>query len=78
MKDHIAATMGAAERLTWKGQTLATWRLGRETTRLDLDRLRRERPDIAAGYTLKGNGVRRLHIGKGQADRTGAVKGTRT
>lgn len=78
VKDHIAATMGAAERLTWRGQTLATWRLGRETTRLDLDRLRRERPDIAAGYTIKGSGVRRLHIGKGQADRTGAVKGTRT
>ncbi len=78
VKDHVAATMGAAERLTWRGQTLATWRLDRKTTQLDLDRLRRERPDIAADYTVKGRGARRLQVGTGQADRTGAGKGTWT
>ena len=62
IKDRIATTMGPAERLTWQGQTLATWKLGRETSRLDLERLRREQPDIVTRYTIKGRGTRRLQI----------------
>jgi predicted phage-related endonuclease len=62
IKDRIAASMGPAERLTWHGQTLATWKLGKGTSRLDLNRLRREQPDIVTGYTVKGRGTRRLQI----------------
>lgn len=61
-KDRIACHMGPAERLTWQGQTIATWKLGKETSRLDIDRLRRERPDIVAGYTVRGRGSRRLQL----------------
>ncbi len=75
-KDRIACYMGPAERLTWQGQTIATWKLGKETSLLDLDRLKRERPDIVAGYTLRRQGSRRLQLG---AAHTGRVtNGTQT
>jgi putative phage-type endonuclease len=69
IKDHIATTMGPAEQLTWRGQTLATWKLGRETSRLDLDRLRREQPSLVTEYTVKGRGTRRLQICAKQRER---------
>lgn len=62
LRDKIAVAIGDAESLTWEGQTLATWRLCNGPARLDTERLRRERPDVAADYTVKGPATRRLLI----------------
>ncbi len=62
LKDSIALSIGPAERLTWQGETLATWRLSRGSSRLDTERLRRERPDIVEGYTVQGTPTRRLQL----------------
>ena len=39
-----------------------SWRLGKGATRIDTERLRRERPDIAQHYTVQGVSSRRLQI----------------
>lgn len=62
LNDSVAVFMGAAERLTWQGKTLATWRLSKGAARLDGERLRRERPDIAESYTVQSPATRRLQI----------------
>lgn len=62
LNDCVAVSMGAAERLTWQGKTLATWRLSKGVARLDVERLRRERPDIAESYTVHSPATRRLQI----------------
>ena len=62
LRDSIALSIGPAERLTWQGETVATWRLSRGTSRLDTERLRRERPEIVEGYTVEGTPTRRLHL----------------
>jgi predicted phage-related endonuclease len=59
-KDRIACHMGPAERLTWQGQTIATWKLGKETSRLDIDRLRRERPDIADNLNALADTIEKI------------------
>jgi putative phage-type endonuclease len=60
LKDSIAKAIGSAERLTWQGRTVASWRLGRGSARLDTERLRRECPDIVERYTVQGAASRRL------------------
>jgi len=62
LNDCVAVSMGAAERLTWQGKTLATWRLSKGAARLDGERLKRERPDIVERYTVNGPATRRLQI----------------
>lgn len=62
LNDSVAVSMGAAERLTWQGKTLATWRLSKGAARLDGERLKRERPDIVERYTVNGLATRRLQI----------------
>ena len=63
IKDRLAVLMGGAERLKHGGQTLATWRKSAPTRRVDLARLRRDRPEIVADYLLEGEPGRRLHLG---------------
>lgn len=62
LNDSVAVSMGAAERLTWQGKTLATWRLSKGAARLDGERLKRERPDIVESYTAHSPVTRRLQI----------------
>lgn len=62
LKDLIATHMGPAERLMHGLQTLATWRLCKGATRVDLQRLWRERPEIAEIYSVPGTATRRLQI----------------
>jgi predicted phage-related endonuclease len=62
LNDCVAVSMGGAERLTWQGKTLATWRLSKGVARLDVERLRRERPDITESYTVHSPATRRLQI----------------
>ena len=67
IKDRLAVSMGEAERLTHGGKTLATWRACAPSQRLDLARLRRERPDIASAYALTSQASRRLVLATGDA-----------
>jgi putative phage-type endonuclease len=63
VRDEVASAMGPAERLTWQGRTLATWRRSRPASRLDAARLRREMPELAQAYSLESAPARRLVIG---------------
>ena len=69
LKDSVAVSMGPAERITWHGQTLASWRLSKGADRLGTERLRRERPDIVADFTVTSLGTRRLHINTAALDK---------
>ncbi len=62
LRDRVAVAMGPAEELTCAGQTVATWRRSRDATRLDTERLRRERPDVFRSYCVVRPGSRRLLI----------------
>ena len=55
--------IGGAERLTHGGRTLATWRTPAPARRVDLARLRRDRPELVADYLLEGVPARRLQLG---------------
>jgi predicted phage-related endonuclease len=60
IKDQLTASMGDAERLCAKGKTIATWRSCAPTQRLDVTRLRRERPDLLKEYVVETPATRRL------------------
>jgi predicted phage-related endonuclease len=62
LNDSIAVSMGPAERLTWQGKTLATWRLSKGATRLDTDRLKQEHPEIFERYRVQGHRTRHLRV----------------
>ena len=68
LKDEIALGMRDAERICSNGKTLATWRSVAPSRRVDLARLRRERPEIAGEYLIESATARRLVI-------TGATNG---
>ncbi len=70
IKDSIALTLGSAERLTCDGNTLASWRLAKGASRLDTEKLRRERPDIVEKYSSKSPGSRRLLVNTPKANFT--------
>jgi putative phage-type endonuclease len=60
IKDQLAVSMGGAERLCAQGKTLATWRSCAPTQRVDVTRLRRDRPDIVRDYIVETPAARRL------------------
>jgi putative phage-type endonuclease len=62
LKDRLAVAMGPAESLSFGGKTLASWRNSKGVSRIDVERLRRERPDVARDYTVSSPGGRRLLI----------------
>lgn len=63
IKDELALQMRDAERITHQGTTLATWRTGSPARRVDLERMRREVPDVVARYTVESAPTRRLVMG---------------
>jgi putative phage-type endonuclease len=63
IKQQLTATMKDAEHICSEGKTLATWRSCAPSQRLDVSRLRRERPDIADSYFVKSEPTRRLVLG---------------
>lgn len=60
IKDEITCSMGEAESITYSGKTLATWKNVRPADRIDVARMRRERPDLVAQYSLKSAPSRRF------------------
>ena len=52
--------MGDAERITYGGETVATWRNVKPSVRMDVARIRRERPELIGDYTLKTAPTRRF------------------
>ena len=63
IKFELAAKMKGAEQITSHGKTLATWRCGSPVKRVDVARLRREAPEVAAQYMTESQPSRRLVIG---------------
>lgn len=63
IKLHLTALMKDAERICSQGRTLATWRSCAPSQRVDVARLRQERPDIAGEYLVKSSPTRRLVLG---------------
>jgi putative phage-type endonuclease len=60
IKDQLTASISDAERLCTQGKTIATWRSCAPTQRLDVTRLRRERPDLLKEYVVEKPATRRL------------------
>lgn len=52
--NRLRARMGEADALLVGGQRVATWRARQGSSRVDVERLRRERPDVAAEFTVVG------------------------
>jgi len=63
IKDDLAIQMRDAECISHQGNTLATWRTASPTRRLDLERMKREEPDLVARYTVESTPTRRLVLG---------------
>ena len=63
IKQRLTALMKDAERLCSQGRTLATWRSCAPSQRVDVARLRRERPEIAGEYLVESAPSRRLVLG---------------
>ena len=63
IKQQLTALMKDAERICSQGRTLATWRSGSPSHRVDVARLRKERPDIAGEYLIESAPTRRLVLG---------------
>ena len=63
VKDQLALSIGPAECLRYKGRTLATFRSGSSTIRIDITRLRRERPEVVSEYLIESPPQRRLLLG---------------
>ncbi len=63
VRDQLALSMGPAEFLRHNGRTLGTFRSGSTIKRVDITRLRRERPDVVSEYLVKSSPQRRLMLG---------------
>ena len=58
--EQLTLRMQDAERICSQGRTLATWRASSPPQRLDVSRLRRERPELVSEYGVEGAPSRRL------------------
>lgn len=58
----IKLLMLDAERLTAQGQTLATWKAGKDTQKFDKKKFETEHPQLAQMYTVSQPGARRFVI----------------
>ena len=63
VRDQLALSMGPAECVRHNGRTLATFRSGSPTKRVDVTRLRRERPEVVSEYLVESPPQRRLLLG---------------
>jgi hypothetical protein len=52
--------MGSAERISYGGETVATWKNIKPSVRIDVARIRRERPDLFVDYSLRTSPTRRF------------------
>lgn len=62
LEDLVKMTMGPADTLLFQGQTLATWRAPKPSTRLDTKALKADHPDLFAQYSTETPASRRLLI----------------
>jgi putative phage-type endonuclease len=62
IKQIIMAQMGDAEKLTYQGQIVATWKAPKQSYRLDSKRLELEHPDLVSSYQMPIQNSRRLVI----------------
>ena len=62
IKQIIMGRMGEAELLTYQGQVLATWKLPKQSYRLDSKRLELDHPDLIPQYQVPMQNSRRLVI----------------
>ena len=60
IKDEITCAMGSAERISYCGETVATWKNIKPSVRIDVARIRRERPDLFVDYSLRTSPTRRF------------------
>lgn len=60
LNEQLTLRMQDAERICSQGKTLATWRASSPPQRIDVPRLRRERPDLVSEYVVEGTPSRRL------------------
>ncbi len=60
LKTEILHYMGAAEKLTHCGKTIATWKSSKNSSRIDTKALAKEYPDIAQQFTSQVLGSRRF------------------
>ena len=60
IKDEITCAMGSAERISYGGETVATWKNIKPSVRIDVARIRRERPDLFVDYSLRTSPTRRF------------------
>lgn len=64
LADKLKLFMGDAEVLTYKGQTLATWKSNKDKTFFDLDGFAAKHPKMAEEFTKTGPGDRRFLLKK--------------
>jgi predicted phage-related endonuclease len=62
IKQSVMANMGDAETLTYQGQILATWKIPKESYRLDSKSLEADQPELCKKYKLLIQSSRRLVI----------------
>ena len=60
LKTEILSYMGAAEKLTYCGKTIATWKSSKASSRIDTKTLAKAYPDIAKMFTSQVLGSRRF------------------
>jgi predicted phage-related endonuclease len=66
LKLEIMNYMGHAEKLTYQGKTIATWKCAKSSSRIDTKALAKAHPEIAANFSSKVMGSRRFLL-KGAA-----------
>lgn len=62
LKAEILSYMGEAEKLTFAGKTLATWKSTKPSQRLDAKALAEAHPDLVANFTCTTLGARRFLV----------------
>lgn len=62
LEQKLQLRLGEATELVHQGQQLATWRPTAGAERIDIARLRRERPDVAAAYLTQGDPARSFRV----------------
>jgi len=62
LQDRIERYMAESSELTYKGRIMATWKKAKDSEKLDVDRLKLERPNVYAAYLKSQAGSRRFLV----------------
>lgn len=62
VEDYIKRRMGEAAALQYNGQTLATWKAAKDSSKFDLDAFKAEHPDLFQQYQKAVAGSRRFFV----------------